>query len=468
MPLPSELVGWVQQRFSDVTRKHKAQHHNSRYQDSPPHQLCRRGGGPEEAERQQPKHELGEDDRCKRPALASPQPTRYHQESNAPATESDDQEPDRPPLVRPAQQCDQQVGGGVGNHHDALTTHEHSKQAQLRRDDDIVSSGRLVRGHGRERSARRSLWPMQRARLIVNPQATATSARARDVLINALSAVAVVEVTETKARGHAGDLAHDARLDQYDVVIALGGDGTVNEVVNGLLSEDLDGRVPALAVVPGGSTNVFARAIGLPEDHLEATGHLLEALRAGRRRRIGLGRADGRWFTFTAGLGLDAEVVDRVEKRRTKGKRSTDALYLRSAIGQYLRRTDRRDSPLTLDCPGDPVEGKQALVVVGNTSPWTFLGRLRVDPFPGASFDLGLDLLALRRLRPLATLATAAQLLTPNGRTPWGDQVVHRHDLAALAVTADHPVAFQVDGDYLGERQHVVFTSVPRALEVVV
>jgi diacylglycerol kinase family enzyme len=309
---------------------------------------------------------------------------------------------------------------------------------------------------------------MQRARLIVNPQATATSARARDVLINALSAETVVEVTETKARGHAEELAHDARIGEYDVVIALGGDGTVNEIVNGLLADGLDDTVPALAVVPGGSTNVFARAVGLPDDHIEATGQLLEALRDNRRRRIGLGRADGRWFTFTAGLGLDAEVVERVEQRRAKGKRSTHSLYLRSAFGQYLRRTDRRSSPLALDCPGDPVEQKQSLVLVGNTSPWTFLGRLRVDPFPGASFDLGLDLLALHRLRPLTTLATAGQLLTPNGRKPWGDQVVHRHDLAALAVTADYPVAFQVDGDYLGERDHVVFTSVPRALAVVV
>jgi diacylglycerol kinase family enzyme len=309
---------------------------------------------------------------------------------------------------------------------------------------------------------------MQRARLIVNPRATTTSARARDVLINALSSEVTLDVTETKARGHAAELAHDARASGYDVAITLGGDGTVNEVVNGLLADGPSPDVPALAVVPGGSTNVFARAVGLPEDHIEATGHVLEALREQRRRTIGLGRADGRWFTFTAGLGLDAEVVERVEERRARGKRSTHSLYVRAAVTQYLRRTDRRGSPLTLDCPGDPVEEKQSLVLVGNTSPWTFLGRLRVDPFPGASFDLGLDLLAMRRLRLLSTVATASQLLTPNGRTPWGHDVVHRHDLAALAVLSDHPVAFQVDGDYLGERSHVVFTSVPRALRVVV
>jgi diacylglycerol kinase family enzyme len=309
---------------------------------------------------------------------------------------------------------------------------------------------------------------MQRARLIVNPQATTTSARTRDVIIHALSSELAIDVTETKARGHAAELAHDARASDYDVVVALGGDGTVNEVVNGLLAAGLDSHVPALAVVPGGSTNVFARALGLPEDHVEAAGHLLEALREGRRKTVGLGRADGRWFTFTAGLGLDAEVVARVEQRRAAGKRSTRSLYVRSSVGQYLRRTNRGPAPLTLDCPGHPVDEPQSLVLVGNTSPWTYLGRLRVDPFPGASFDLGLDLLALRRLGLLSTLSTATQLLTPNGRTPWGNEVVHRHDMAAFAVMAAHPVAFQVDGDYLGERTHVVFTSVPRALQVVV
>jgi diacylglycerol kinase family enzyme len=309
---------------------------------------------------------------------------------------------------------------------------------------------------------------MLRARLIVNPHATATSSRTQDVLIQALTSELAIDVTETKARGHGAELAHDAHHSGYDVVIALGGDGTVNEVVNGLLADGPDADVPALAVVPGGSTNVFARSVGLPEDRVEATGQLLEALREGRCRTIGLGRADQRWFTFTAGMGLDAEVVERVERRRAQGKRSTHSLYVRSALGQYLRGTDRRAAPLTLHSPEDPIEQPLSLVLVGNTSPWTFLGRLPVDPFPGASFDLGLDLLALERLRLISTLSTASQLLTPNGRTPWGEHVVHRHDLNSFSVTSDQPVAFQVDGDFLGERTQVAFTSVPKALRVVV
>ena len=131
-------------------------------------------------------------------------------------------------------------------------------------------------------------------------------------------------------------------------MIVLGGDGTVNEVVNGLLADGVDVGAPALAVVPGGSTNVFARAIGMPDDHVEATGHLLEALRAGRERSLGLGRADQRWFTFTAGLGLDADVVAQVERKREAGRRSTHALYVRTALRSMAGREARRATPLQL------------------------------------------------------------------------------------------------------------------------
>jgi len=306
-----------------------------------------------------------------------------------------------------------------------------------------------------------------RGLLVVNPRATTTSPRTRDVLIHALGAELKLDVTETRERGHARALADQARRDDVDVVVVLGGDGTVNEVVNGLLADGPGPQVPALAVVPGGSTNVFARAVGLPEDRVEATGQLLEALHEGRRRPVGLGTADDRWFTFTAGLGLDAEVVAAVERHRASGRRATKGLYLRAAVEQYFRHTERRDPPMTVLRDGEEALGEVFLVLVGNTSPWTYLGRLRVDPFPGASFDRGLDLLALQKLAVPATLWTAGQLLTPNGRPPWGGEASHMHDLSAFTVTADRPVAFQVDGDYLGERRQVAFQAVPDALDVV-
>jgi diacylglycerol kinase family enzyme len=221
-------------------------------------------------------------------------------------------------------------------------------------------------------------------------------------------------------------------------------------------------------VVPGGSTNVFARAVGLPDDQVEATGQLLEAIREDRRRRLGLATADDRWFTFTAGLGLDAEVVAAVERHRAEGRRSTKRLYLRSAVEQYFRHTERRHPPLTLLRDGVEALTDVFLVLVGNTSPWTYLGRMRVDPFPGASFDRGLDVLAAQKLAVPSTLWTVGQLLTPNGRPPWGGEATHLHDLTGFTVTADRPVAFQVDGDYLGERRSVEFRAVPEALAVLV
>src|SRR6185503_21222677 len=148
-----------------------------------------------------------------------------------------------------------------------------------------------------------------RALLVVNPKATTTTERGRDVLVHALRSEADLTVEYTNHRGHAAELGRRAVAEGYDVLVTLGGDGTVNEAVNGLLADGPDPNVPALAVVPGGSTNVFARALGLPRDWTEGTGVILEALQAKRTRTIGLGRAEDRYFTFCAGLGLDAEVV---------------------------------------------------------------------------------------------------------------------------------------------------------------
>jgi diacylglycerol kinase family enzyme len=307
---------------------------------------------------------------------------------------------------------------------------------------------------------------MQRARLIVNPEATTTSPRARDVLTQALASQVDLEITETKARGHAAELAYDASCAGVQLVLVLGGDGTVNEVVNGLLADGVDAATPALAVVPGGSTNVLARSLGMPDDRVEATGYLLELLRSGSERTIGLGRADHRWFTFTAGLGLDANVVARVEQKRATGRRSSHGLYVRTAMRSLARRSARHSAPLLVTDLDDPVDQPVAMVLVGNTSPWTYLGRRAIDPFPGASFDLGLDLLALEHVGLLRTLRVAGQSLRGGDRPPAGRGVVHRHDVSGLTVPSAEPVAFQVDGDYLGLRDSVTFEAVPKALRV--
>ncbi|XVV11861.1 diacylglycerol/lipid kinase family protein [Actinoplanes sp. CA-131856] len=313
-----------------------------------------------------------------------------------------------------------------------------------------------------------------RALLLVNPKATTTSERSRDVLVRALRSAVDLSVEYTTRRGHASALARTAAESGVDVVVTLGGDGTVNEAVNGLMTAEgaltgmTDSRaqaLPALAVVPGGSTNVFARALGLPRDWAEGTSVILDGLRDGRHRVIGLGRADDRFFTFAAGFGFDAAVVRRVEQARLRGRTSTPGLYFRSIVGQFFG-DDRKTPPLSIERPGEPPEVDLGTVIIQNTAPWTYLGDRAINPNPNASFDRGLDVLALRGLAITSTTRTMAQLATRKG-DPSGKQVLQLHDQDEFTVVASRPQPFQLDGDYLGERQKVHFVSVPEALRVI-
>jgi diacylglycerol kinase family enzyme len=302
-----------------------------------------------------------------------------------------------------------------------------------------------------------------RALLVVNPKATTTSARAQDVLVHALASEVKLDLVETTHRGHATELAEQAVLDGLDVVVAFGGDGTVNEVVNGLLHEGPRPGLPALAVVPAGSTNVFARALGLPNSAIEATGQLLQALLEDRRRRIGLGTADDRWFTFNAGLGVDAGSVRRVERARARGRTATPPLYVRSALREFFGGPTRGKT-ITVTRPGaEPIE--LALALVCNADPWTYLGERPVHPCPEASFDSGLDLFGLTSAPTAAVLRHLAQILAKDGH-PHGKRVVALHDVDELVLSSSVPLPFQLDGDDVGDRDRVVLRAVPGAVEV--
>lgn len=321
-----------------------------------------------------------------------------------------------------------------------------------------------------------------RALLVVNPAATTTSARTRDVLLHALASEMKLEAVTTEYRGHARDLGRQAaESGNVDLVVALGGDGTVNEVVNGLLHTGPDPeRLPGFAVVPGGSTNVFARALGLPNDAVEATGALLDALRRGSERTVGLGLTAGtpgtedeavpsRWFTFNAGLGFDAGVVGRVEQQREQGKKSTHALYVRQVVRQFLGEQHRRHGTITLEQPGEDPVTDLVVAIVSNTSPWTYLGNRPMYTSPKASFDKGLDVLGLSRLSSAAVARYGTQLLTSSPeRGPHGKHAAALHDLSEFTLHSKAPLPLQMDGDHLGLRTSVTFTGVRRALRVIV
>ena len=310
------------------------------------------------------------------------------------------------------------------------------------------------------------------ALLIVNPHATSTTPLRRDVIVSALASEFDLEVVETRYRGHAAALAAGAVKQRRDLVITLGGDGTVHVAVNGLVrgpdgqqAAAAAGDLPALAPIPGGNANVFTRALGLAADPIDATGQILAAISGRRARWIGLGLAGDRYFTCSAGLGIDAEVVRAIEGLRATGRPVSDALYLWTAIRQYYAATDRRHPALTLECDGHPPVGGVFLGVVSNTAPWTYLGHRAVNPSPLASFDAGLDVFALRRMRTISTLNVVRQMLA-GGNHPNGRHVLSLHDVPGLTLRSDRPIAWQVDGEYMGEREGVSFRSVPRALRV--
>jgi diacylglycerol kinase family enzyme len=319
-----------------------------------------------------------------------------------------------------------------------------------------------------------------RALVVINPAATSTTAKMRDVLVGAFASELKLDVVETGHRGHARALGAEAAAEGIDLVVSVGGDGTVNEVVNGLLENGPSPHLPMLAVVPGGSTNVFSRALGRSRDPIEATAEILESVRAGRTRLVSLGTAsasgtedteDGtwtppRWFVFAAGLGFDAEVIARVEAQRAAGRRSTGALYVREATTAFLLGRERRRPAMTLQVPDEPALENLFLCLVSNVSPWTYLGARPVNPSPEASFDKGLDVFAMGRMGPLRMLRTLRQTLArhPDAR---GRGVHRRHDLDELQLTASRPQGWQVDGDYLGTASGLRVRHVPAALRVV-
>ena len=323
-----------------------------------------------------------------------------------------------------------------------------------------------------------------RALLVTNPAATTTTAKVRDVLVRALSSDLKVDVVETTHRGHARELGEQATADGLDVVVTLGGDGTVNETVDGLLAGGPGAHVPTLAVVPGGSTNVFSRALGRSRDPVEATAEILDSLRAGRTRRVSLGTASAqvavgtdiawgagwtppRWFVFSAGLGFDAEVIRRVEEQRARGRRSSGSLYVRAGTQAFLAGRDRRRPPMTLHVPGEQPHEGLFLCLVSNVNPWTYLGHRAIAPSPEAAFDNGLAVFGMGRLGAVRMLRHLRTTMAdrPDVR---GRAVHRRHDLAELVVTSARPQDWQLDGDHLGPATALRVRSVPDALEVVV
>jgi diacylglycerol kinase family enzyme len=304
-----------------------------------------------------------------------------------------------------------------------------------------------------------------RGLLIVNPQATTTTGDSADLVIRSLAGLVDLDVEHTRYRGHARELAAAAR---GELVIVVGGDGAVNEAVNGIMARPPESsQKPLLAVIPGGGGNVFAQALGMAADASAAIARIREVIKEGQFRTVGLGLAGDRYFTFSAGLGMDAEVVREVERLRASGHRESPALFLRTMVRQYWSGTDRRTPALTLERDGQPSIPDLFMTAITNRSPWTYLHGRAVLPVPNPDFNSGLDVFALRKVRATTIVSAVGQMLLFRRRSPRGRHTLTVTGLESLTIRSVRPIAFQVDGDYLGETEAVKFQFVPHALRVV-
>lgn len=298
--------------------------------------------------------------------------------------------------------------------------------------------------------------------LIVNSSASSVTARAKVVIHKALSADHDVTMAETNRRGHAARLAQGAAANGTELVIVLAGDGTLNEAANGLA-----GTNTALAPLPGGSTNVFARTLGLPDDPVEATGVLLDAVARGSIRRVGLGSVNKRYFLFHCGIGYDAAVVEMVERRGQLKRYAGHPLFVYAAIDTWLRRYDRKHPHFAVQHEDGTLVEDGYFGICFNTDPYTYLGTRPLSLAPEATLDSSLSMLTLRTLK-LSRLAPLV-LRAWRGRSVAGARGVDLHsNVTGFTVRGHGTFPYQVDGDYLGEVSSLRFRYEPQIIDLVI
>ena len=298
--------------------------------------------------------------------------------------------------------------------------------------------------------------------LIVNSSASSVTARGKVVIQKALSADHDVQVAETSRRGHATRLALGAASAGTEVVVVLGGDGTLNEAANGLA-----GSHCALAALPGGSTNVFARTIGLPNDAIEATGDLLAALAARNIRRVGLGSVNGRYFLFHVGMGFDAAVVEQVERRGSLKRYAGHPLFVYAGFATWIRHYDRSRPRFAVHHADGTVVDDGYLTICLNTNPYTYLGSIPLNLAEEATLDRGLAVVTLRTLRFARTMHIIGSALVGGRYLRSSKHTDHRVDVQSLVVEGYGPFPYQVDGDHLGDTERLEIRHEPNVLDLV-
>jgi diacylglycerol kinase family enzyme len=304
----------------------------------------------------------------------------------------------------------------------------------------------------------------KRMLVIVNPVATTMSARLRNLVIAALHGRYEVEAIDTQARGHATDLCREAAHEGYDVVVSFGGDGTVNEVANGLA-----GGATPMTCLPGGATNALCKMLGIPGDIVDATEHVLGLADDWRPRRIDLGTVNGRAFTYSSGFGLDASVVKRIEASpELKRHRLREYFFVYAAVETVLRHYVR--NPPRMDVEVDGQTTRAIATIVQNGAQFTYLDDKPIFIAEGGGLDSGsLAGVALRGVKPRDIPAIALRLLSSK-RTVVGQRQIHAFSGVdgLRCVSADgRAIPLHVDGDHVGDVTEAVFGVRPGVLGVV-
>jgi diacylglycerol kinase family enzyme len=301
---------------------------------------------------------------------------------------------------------------------------------------------------------------LHRLLLIVNPVARTVSKPTLAVIEKALSADFHLEVVETKERGHANEIASQAVYEDIDLVVVFSGDGTINEVVNALA-----GTPTALGVLPGGATNILARALGLPTDPVEATGVLITKALDDSTSQLHLGRADGRYFAVNCGAGVDAAAMQRLDAKFPETKAQYERAAFRSVAWSVLVAYAGKIPDLTVTVDGrEPIDALS--VLVGRTDPYTYYKDRGMRMTPQASLATGLDVLSIRKLNRRSVPRIAWQVFG-SARHVAGRDIDYVHDASKVSITSNEPFPVQVDGDLLGAHRRLEIELAREALTVV-
>ncbi len=305
--------------------------------------------------------------------------------------------------------------------------------------------------------------PTKRMLVIVNPYATTVSDRLRNLVVYALSGRYEVDSVVTEAQGHATDICREAALEGYDVVVAFGGDGTVNEAVNGLA-----GSSTPLTCLPGGRTNVYCRMLGIPNDIVDSTEHLLRMVDAWVPRGIDLPRVNDRHFAFSSGVGLDARVVQRVDAHPRLKTRLGEWYFTWTGFSTFMRHYAMRPPGMEVEVDGETVPG--VLVVVQKARPYTYFDERPIDVAEGAALHAGdVAAIVLDRAHPVDVPSIVWRAFASRSRMRNHRHIRSWTGLDGLRVrsTDGQLLPIQVDGDYIGEAEEAVYSVMPRGLTVV-